>query len=113
MPAHSGPYCRKDSSQGKRNMLRMFGLFFFRQTMNKFALAAEKQKTPPPEAERLFSFLVARLGLEPRLTVPKTAVLPLDDRAKRSAKVRILSIQQNVKQANRMKSHGPEWREYL
>gem|GEM_PF-6288160 len=29
-----------------------------------------------------FFCLVAQLGLEPRLTVPKTAVLPLDDRAK-------------------------------
>lgn len=28
-----------------------------------------------------FESFVARLGLEPRLTVPKTAVLPLDDRA--------------------------------
>lgn len=33
------------------------------------------------EIKKELSFLAARHGFEPRLTAPKAAVLPLDDRA--------------------------------
>ena len=37
---------------------------------------------PLPASKRCFALFAAGLGLEPRYTVPETAVLPLDDPAK-------------------------------